>query len=348
MNSRIVWLDALKGFGIIFIMMSHLYFFPTPISLGYGFIPLFFIAAGLTYKPKPFLAEIKQKSKRLLIPYFFYSIIIVLLCLAINYVFHKELTIGKDLFGILYARVCTEYPYIAGKTSLIMGDNQPLWFLPCMFVVYLYLAAYHALKEKQLFVAVVATLTLSIQNLPYQLPWSIDLALMSVLFLLLGYRFKEQIFRFITTSGFNTKNKVIDILCSVTLLMISFGGYYVLTSFNGSCNMSVRNYGALGLYSLPIFFLVGCLYTYIIAKICALLETTWFIKVIAYIGSQSLRLMCIHMFLAYEIFSRIPGHELIDEHLLPFVYIGLVIAVNWMINLILNKLSRFGDICKYI
>ena len=79
-NSRIVWLDALKGIGILLVIVSHsncqlpfVNFFTA------GYIQLFFIAAGFTYKSsfKPF-GFVEKKAKRLLLPYFTYGLLTLL------------------------------------------------------------------------------------------------------------------------------------------------------------------------------------------------------------------------------------------------------------------------------
>ena len=50
-QSRISWLDILKGIGIFLVVLGHVYSEKTIFNWLYSFhMPLFFWAAGLTYK----------------------------------------------------------------------------------------------------------------------------------------------------------------------------------------------------------------------------------------------------------------------------------------------------------
>lgn len=76
---RIVWLDALKGIGILLVIFSH-----TELKIAdcqfitAGYIQLFFIAAGFTIRPNIKTSLLlKKKSSRLLVPYFVYGIFIL-------------------------------------------------------------------------------------------------------------------------------------------------------------------------------------------------------------------------------------------------------------------------------
>ena len=65
-NSRIVWLDALKGIGILLVIISHSNLqLPFMNFFTAGYIQLFFIAAGFTYKSslKPF-GFVEKKSQK--------------------------------------------------------------------------------------------------------------------------------------------------------------------------------------------------------------------------------------------------------------------------------------------
>lgn len=74
MSNRIIWLDAVKGVGILLVMLSHFCHIPNVFTVGY--MPLFFVAAGLTYKPVTSYREtITKKGCRLLIPYIVYGLI---------------------------------------------------------------------------------------------------------------------------------------------------------------------------------------------------------------------------------------------------------------------------------
>ena len=59
---RLSWLDVLKGIGIILVAIGHIYSNRTVFNWLYSFhMPLFFFAAGLVYKEKPIIADIKRR-----------------------------------------------------------------------------------------------------------------------------------------------------------------------------------------------------------------------------------------------------------------------------------------------
>lgn len=79
-RKRIEYIDSLKGVGIILVMMSHMINCSYLTPLYGGFIPLFFVASGLTSSTIDITGNVlRKKAVRLLFPYFFYGTSIVLL-----------------------------------------------------------------------------------------------------------------------------------------------------------------------------------------------------------------------------------------------------------------------------
>lgn len=73
---RLVWLDALKGYGILMVMLSHLH--GVPAWLGYlfaGYMPLFWMASGYVDNKGLSNTVLTQKAKRMLIPYLVYGVV---------------------------------------------------------------------------------------------------------------------------------------------------------------------------------------------------------------------------------------------------------------------------------
>lgn len=126
MMKRIEWLDGLKGFGIILVMMSHTIHFVFLYVLYSGFIPLFFIASAFTFKYNG------CKIKRLLIPYFFYGI----LFLSMGFIIGLHINLD-NIYGVLYAR-CYIFKDLSGS-RMLPSVISPLWFLPAMFSTVLFL-----------------------------------------------------------------------------------------------------------------------------------------------------------------------------------------------------------------
>ena len=67
-----LWLDMVKGFGMICVIFGHLYNMTAKAIVYIFHMPLFFFISGYTYKPKEnFKTFFLKKIKRLGIPYIF-------------------------------------------------------------------------------------------------------------------------------------------------------------------------------------------------------------------------------------------------------------------------------------
>lgn len=147
-RKRVGWVDALRGFGIVLMIVGHANYLPTDLKhMIYGFhMPLFFVLAGYLFRPEKYenLNElIRDKFRRYVIPYFVLSGINLVLNGYFEYqvmgLRNFAVSTGKHIFWILFA--CNS----ASKTP----NSSPLWFLPCIFFGYgLPLCVYDLLEEK--------------------------------------------------------------------------------------------------------------------------------------------------------------------------------------------------------
>ena len=97
-QSREKWLDALKGFCMILVLFSHANAIP-PVGgfLCACYMQVFFFVAGYTYKEHTseiFQNFILRKFKRLMVPYFGYSTILLIL-----YAIHQRLNPAQIAWG---------------------------------------------------------------------------------------------------------------------------------------------------------------------------------------------------------------------------------------------------------
>lgn len=152
---RFVGLDVFKGWGILFIVLGHIVGAGCHLSFGttqsfcegaykyfYAFhVPLFFVAAGMTFRQRPSREFLRGKLWRLLVPYFVFGVASILIYAALQTVLEALLT-GHDTTG-----------YYIGKTdalslgrqflNLLLGGwwyhgfaaNSVLWFIPTLFSV---------------------------------------------------------------------------------------------------------------------------------------------------------------------------------------------------------------------
>lgn len=319
-DTRIVWLDAVKGICVLLIMINHYCGIPyIGHFLSAGYVQTFFIASGYTFKDDINRTRILKRVKRLLIPYFFYG---TFFCL-IMFIYKdsiKELIL--NVIGLIYSRFSL-YPYNQENNIILLGPNAPMWFLTALFTSTFLTYFYFSFKRNKMRLIIILLfiiVTRIMEYLPILLPWSFDTAFISSLFIIIGYYLmKNKLF-------LNINNKITAICVSLFL-------YIILVHYNPNINMSVREYGKLGILS---FICIGILHFFIISLFSQLFENNIIIKFLSKVGKSSLRILCIHypLFLILSYYLR---------HFINSIYIYSII-IGVIVTLIAitteSKLSR--------
>jgi len=220
---RLNWVDSLKGLGIFLVIMGHLK--PPQIVWLWIFsfhIPLFFFISGYVFNSKKYLDNPKtfviSRFKQLIIPYFYYSILTLIIVLISNYFYYNKIKIplNYDISELFYAITYGVGNKANFDYSII---NVPLWFLPGLFVTSIIFLCIFLIFNKSLHLFVFNTIFISvlgyvfIQFLPFALPWSFAVALSVIIFYASGYFFRS----YLEDKFF----KIADILI-LPLLLISF------------------------------------------------------------------------------------------------------------------------------
>lgn len=295
MATRKAYIDAAKFLGIFIVLMNHIELI-LPFVNFYGgmfYVPVFFVAAGMTYynkKEEGLRVFMLKKAKRLLVPYF--------VCNGLLYLFFlvKDIITGAGfhhtqlmaLFGILYSRNSLYIPGCEPNVYFMTILNSPTWFLTGMFLTYLLvkISFFITKGEKKalaLFLACMLLFGIILHYFcPVLLPWSLESVPLFYCYMMGGYFIREE-------QLFEKKNILSLILLTGTPL---FG----LTCYvNGSANISVGLWGnsvILGLFN-------GLFSSFFILWLCKFLETCLSGKVIhlmAWIGNHTLSILCYHMF----------------------------------------------------
>lgn len=113
-NKRIEWIDAVKGFGMILVILGHMTIPELVRRCIFSFhMPLFFFISGYLYGGGYSLSWVGRKAKALLIPYIVYGLIAI---------------------GVIWL---TNNGCIASSVqSFIRGNGVGVtWFLSCLFMV---------------------------------------------------------------------------------------------------------------------------------------------------------------------------------------------------------------------
>ena len=128
-QSRIIWIDLLKGLTIIGVIFVHAIGHPSWWHPSHVNAPFFFMA-GMFFKPKPFGEFIKKNTYALLIPF----IIFFLLSYPVKVVsdlwdYHSLSAVNWGMIGDVFK--------IQGRSDYLYV-NVPLWFILCLFWVQIF------------------------------------------------------------------------------------------------------------------------------------------------------------------------------------------------------------------
>ena len=153
--ARSIGLDVLKGWGILFIVLGHVVGAGSHLATGttqafcegaykyfYAFhVPLFFVAAGMTFRQRSWGDFLKGKFCRLLVPYFVFGLVSIFLYACLQPL--SETVLEEHDTSGYYAGKTDALPLGVTLLNLLLGGwwplgfaaNSVLWFIPALFSV---------------------------------------------------------------------------------------------------------------------------------------------------------------------------------------------------------------------
>lgn len=299
MKKRIDWIDITKAIGILIVLVNHALLNLSIITYlgGMFYMPIFFVLSGYTLKENekesPFVF-IKNKSKRLLLPYLGFQFILTGLYTIKNMLQGQEfLKAILPIIGAIYSRNAL-YPRQAdvwvevssSNIALMSYLNAPLWFFTALFlslVIYkiILLKAKQNKKKEYIYLGISIAIGVILKYLcPVLLPWSLDTAFISVAFLHLG--------------RILARDKRFDHIYQKPVFIVGILVLFIATSyFNGSGNMSVRDFGK----SVFIYLVAGGTGTISAMLLARFIEArfTYLTKILACIGRHTIAILALHL-----------------------------------------------------
>ncbi len=264
-NKRMLWLDSLRGFGIILITVGHLGCFELLERYIYSFhVPLFFFISGYLYNrsAKPIKNFIKRKTFTILVPFLVWTLMSTLVNVIMSY----------DI-KLLMLKMVTY--------NGLLTWNSPLWFLLVLYFVEIIFAVLDRLNNKTnfkfivLFVSVVLFFIFGEMMLTFKL----NLVPLAMIFYSMGNIMRTSLEK----KPLNLKHwqKVVML---VILLCVSF-------VFSAVLNVRIKYTHAI--FGNIAHFLIAAtaaiLFYYIIFKNVNTLGSS---KMLIYLGNNSLFIMC--------------------------------------------------------
>ena len=316
MKNRISYFDIAKGIGIILVMFAHV-----TLPFIYSFhVPLFFFLSGYFFSLKKydnFKEFLFSKFKRLLTPYIFFSIFNYLFYLVFNQYANTSLESPiKPFLGIfLGVRV--------GEWGLGIAA---LWFIQALFICEI--AMYFLIKITKdnikwlLFSLCIFTLLGCLYNMfiGVRLIWSIDVAIMSILFLGLGYIIKR----------INFINKIDSHILLIIFLCINL--------FMGLSNSKVNMYwGKYGNYLM--FYMAAISGILVVLIISRKINKS---RILEFIGQNTIIYLGIHQYVIFSVLNKIKNILSLNINntiliIIAIFYVIFTIVVLYPIIKILNK-----------
>lgn len=291
---------------------------------------VFFVMAGYTSlgTKRTILEQIAIKSKRLLIPYAFYGIVLILLGAMLP----SHTDIGKALLGLLYGRYSVFDPAIENHIPLLQacGYLSPFWFLPCIFLSYVLLAWYD--HSRYPFIVVLLALIMGCLTpfLPILLPWSIEMAFVGFLLMLCGRAMREQ----------QLLERSDQPLIKITITIVCVAIYLMCWYIDGPVNMSLSDMGnghIPSVFKVLFFVLLGISEALCFSICFREWKESWVTRCFSYIGRNAVRLLCIHLFIGQSVYF------VLDTFHLPMaVNFTCALMLLLIIDYIIQKLHSYG------
>lgn len=224
MTKRIAWVDQLRGFSIFLVVYGHN--FPILEKYIYSFhMPLFLIASGFFFPDQPSINDVKSRFKSIIVPYFIWAVFLFsfwfLIGKEVGVSADKNLSVWKNFIGIFYAQGGMEY----------MDWSVPMWFLPMIFLAFVFYSGLNSISRN---VVLLSILSIGLSVMGYlidmNLPWSINVAMVSVLFIHFGKLLYQSIYKL--------SNTIIPVLIIFLLVL-----HYFLFDYNEMVSMHRSEYG---------------------------------------------------------------------------------------------------------
>ncbi len=205
-SKRIEWIDIAKGLGIILVVLGHSGIGGGVYRWLFSFhMPFFFLVSGLLFSHSKYptlLLFIKRRGVNLLLPYFIFTIIVLL------WIYLLDTPIFRSDFSVIYNG----------------WDGYPLWFIPVLFgaEICYYLISRCFKSRILIFVSLIASSVLGficyVNNI--HVAYNLEVIFTALFFYGLGNLFKDSVSKIIYKC--EEYNIFVVLLFIVGLLCVGF------------------------------------------------------------------------------------------------------------------------------
>lgn len=337
------WIDALKGFVMVLVIWSHSLAYQN--TIGYLFIacymPVYFFISGYTMHTERIDLKhiILKKSKRLLIPYFAYGIVLVSLDVIFS-LFQGDINYINSILkysGLLYSRYMLYPDMTSNNIYFLKSFNSTLWFMTAMFGASILTNIYFYMKKniRLIILIVYIVITIILSYSPILLPWSLDTIFVASIIMIVGSYY----------SKIEIEHK--RIIKKLLIILVCTFIYFLCVKINPNINMSVRMYGPNGLLSIFLFIIIGIIGSILYVMVFKTLHCRGIIKLLIWIGRKSVTFMCIQVFIL-SLNSKIISKFISNNFVIGTIGILFTIIVGSILAYIFEKGSIKIKVLKYL
>lgn len=316
MKQAVVWVDWVKTVCIFLVVWGHFSAIPAQLKVFIYSVhlPAFLFVTGYLSGPMLRSAGLNQFLKGTIYYYAsLYAFFTVCAC-ALWYVLEARSepisAILRPLMGGLGG--------VHGRELLLVHNDDPIWYFP--FLIVSMALSYGLMKLTKPF-AVVATIVVALVYLGFApirpLPWSLDLAPIGAIFVLLGV-----FFRWDESHGGQFSNRWLN---SVVLYL--FGAtWFFLVVYNGQVNLNSRAFG----HDRYVFVVAAVMGIYALVGLCRKLPASNLIKSIS---GNTLVMFSIHIYMTKALSKflvRVPDGW---RSIAVFAFAVLVTVITWRISI---------------
>ena len=279
---RIMWIDQLRGLALFFVVVGHVALPPRIKSVIYSFhMPLFFIISGLTLNHQkiqmiPMKEYIKDKAKKLILPYLWMSFLVFPLWYVTYYwICDTSTTLFQVILGIF------------GGNNLIFytSTSNALWFLLVLFfaeILYAAVVKWTHGDEQRISIFVILSAVVGYLEKGKGQIWHFNIAFTAVAFLYIGKLLMD--FYRKHTEFFESKREIKK-YGMIFLLMIVGGVSHIC---NGRISMTANKFGK----SFVLFYITAFCFSVVVILVAMSLPRFHFLN---YIGRNTLLYVGCHI-----------------------------------------------------
>ena len=312
-SARIEWIDIYRGLAMVFVIFGHIagYYHIVGRFVYLFHVPAFFFLSGYLFSDrKHFVEFLWAKIRTLLLPFLLFSFTMILFNFIVHALMHSDYPLWWNIRCTLLQR---------------RGEENRIWFLPCLFASEILLYLMLRVRGGYLFYGVfLAWGWLNGLLLKHNIPWSPDTVAIGMSFMIAGLHFRK----YQLEKKFNAKYSMIVsfiICCTV---------YIINKSMSYDIDMADNMFGD------PLLFYAGAFSGIVFLYSVSVLIHS---KQLVFIGQNTITFLCMNssaIKVSKKMLKLIHMRKF-SKQLYYICSLIMVLAALWLISLFVNRYIPF-------